>query len=234
VLILLEKCRLLYAEIDLDSVVPGSFDPTKLVNTGGKTLRDLYSPADYDKIKSVLSQKLGPMAAFADMLKPSAIVALLAMDSFDQNTSMGMDEFLWAHAKQVKIPRAGVEKIDEQLALLDSMPPSILLDYVTSMDHQDSLGATLIHSYVTENLAAVGDLMKEMDDWREFGTSINDDRNAVMVKRLKSEFEKGNVMLAVGALHLPGKQGILARLERAGFRVTPVIGGKRVNLLDWN
>ena len=40
--------------------------------------------------------------------------------------------------------------------------------------------------------------------------------------RLVSELTKGNAVVAVGALHLPSDDGLLALLEDAGFRITPL------------
>lgn len=228
----LRSARMLYTEIDLDSAKLGGFDPSRFMNPAGKQLKDYYTAAEYAVIKKAISEKLGAMAAMADLLKPSAIMILLAMDSFEQNTTMGMDEFLWSYAGKAKVARRGVERVEEQTSLLDSMPPSLLLDYVQDMGHQDSLGPALLHAYETEDLGAVGQLMKEMDDWGEFGKALNDNRNARMVARLSKEFQKGGIVLAVGALHLPGENGILARLERAGYQVVPVLGGRRTLILS--
>jgi len=44
-------------------------------------------------------------------------------------------------------------------------------------------------------------------------------RNHRMAERIVPFLEKGNVFVAVGALHLPGDDGILSLLEKRGFRV---------------
>ncbi len=233
ILIVLKASRRLYAEIDLDSVASQVLaNPPSMFLEDGKTLRDFYAQADYELIMTVLRKKMGPLAGAANRMKPSMIVAILAKDEVASESDLvGMDQFLWQTATRVGIERRGVETALEQLHVLDSMPPSILLDFVKNGHEQDSMFQQLIHMYTTEDLAAVGELMKEMDDWGTFGAMINDDRNARMVKRLQPEFAHGGILLAVGALHLPGSNGLLSRLERVGFHVTPVLGGKRVNLL---
>lgn len=47
-----------------------------------------------------------------------------------------------------------------------------------------------------------------------------DARNADFITRVIPELEKGGVFVAVGAFHLPGKNGMVARLRTAGFTVT--------------
>jgi hypothetical protein len=44
-------------------------------------------------------------------------------------------------------------------------------------------------------------------------------RNAVMAQRAIPWLEKGGVFMAVGALHLPGNEGVVALLQQAGFTV---------------
>ncbi|MCP5017375.1 MAG: TraB/GumN family protein, partial [Ketobacter sp.] len=41
-------------------------------------------------------------------------------------------------------------------------------------------------------------------------------------ERAEKYFQKGNVFMAVGALHLPGNDGLVALLERQGFSVEAV------------
>jgi hypothetical protein len=41
-----------------------------------------------------------------------------------------------------------------------------------------------------------------------------------MVERLRPRLAEGGAFVAVGALHLPGEEGILRLLERQGYRVT--------------
>jgi uncharacterized protein YbaP (TraB family) len=43
-----------------------------------------------------------------------------------------------------------------------------------------------------------------------------------MVERLQPLLQKGRLFVAVGALHLPGEQGILQQLEDMDYRVTAV------------
>ena len=47
-------------------------------------------------------------------------------------------------------------------------------------------------------------------------------RNRLMAERMQAALEAGNAFVAVGALHLPGEEGILALLERRGFEITRV------------
>jgi uncharacterized protein YbaP (TraB family) len=43
-----------------------------------------------------------------------------------------------------------------------------------------------------------------------------------MAERIGRVLEKGAVFVAIGAMHLPGEDGVLNLLEQAGYRVTRI------------
>lgn len=47
-------------------------------------------------------------------------------------------------------------------------------------------------------------------------------RNRLMAKRAGDLLAKGNVFIAVGALHLPGDEGLVELIRKAGYKVTAV------------
>ncbi len=58
--------------------------------------------------------------------------------------------------------------------------------------------------------------------WHKMRTQLIDERNEKMAQRLTSQASQQAVFVAVGAAHLPGKQGLLVKLCKAGFILTPV------------
>jgi len=55
--------------------------------------------------------------------------------------------------------------------------------------------------------------------WLKIRTLLLDDRNARMAERLQDRMRDRSVFVAVGASHLPGPDGLVSRLRRAGFKV---------------
>ena len=53
-----------------------------------------------------------------------------------------------------------------------------------------------------------------------FNQRIILDRNKRMAERMESRLHEGGRFIAVGALHLPGKEGLLELLEQRGYRLT--------------
>lgn len=48
------------------------------------------------------------------------------------------------------------------------------------------------------------------------------DRNIIMANAIDSLAKKGSLFAAIGALHLPGKKGVIETLRKMGYTVTPV------------
>lgn len=49
------------------------------------------------------------------------------------------------------------------------------------------------------------------------------ERNAAWMPRLIAELNAGNAVVAVGAAHLPGSDGLVTLLTNAGYRVKPIV-----------
>ena len=47
-------------------------------------------------------------------------------------------------------------------------------------------------------------------------------RNERMVQRMQPRLKEGNAFIAVGALHLPGEEGLLKKLADRGYTITTV------------
>ncbi len=60
------------------------------------------------------------------------------------------------------------------------------------------------------------------EDYELFLKYLISDRNHVMADRAVPIIDKGNAFIAVGALHLPGKEGIIELLRAKGYLVTPL------------
>ena len=48
------------------------------------------------------------------------------------------------------------------------------------------------------------------------------ERNKTMIKSAEPIIDAGNAFIAVGALHLPGPDGLIEQLRKAGHTVTAV------------
>ena len=97
-------------------------------------------------------------------------------------------------------------------------------------DRTDDMIETLVQMYVKRKLGATMPFQKALAEksgikasaFEGFNQILLVDRNAKMRDAAKPLFDKGEAFVAVGALHLSGKTGLVALLREAGYTVTAV------------
>ncbi|MGD0642361.1 MAG: TraB/GumN family protein [Roseiarcus sp.] len=132
------------------------------------------------------------------------------------------------------LPVVALESAGEQLQALAAAPPSLsatlLAATARAPDLEDDAYATLLRLYRDKRPAemlAVADLMpgltaQERAAEEEFARLLLVGRNEVMAERAAPLLAKGGAFIAVGALHLTGKDGLIERFRAAGYRVVDV------------
>jgi uncharacterized protein YbaP (TraB family) len=64
--------------------------------------------------------------------------------------------------------------------------------------------------------------MSESPEWKGFEDILLANRNRTWISIMESAMKQGTQIFAVGAGHLPGKDGVINLLRQAGYTVTPV------------
>jgi len=126
----------------------------------------------------------------------------------------------------------GLETLEQQLAFLEDMPfeqQLELLDHALAEHGKvEALHRQMVDCYLTGDLQAVEQLsLSQMDvlspSARTYFISEGiDARNRRMLESVLPYFDDGTVFIAVGALHLPGEQGLVHLLRGAGFELSPL------------
>lgn len=112
--------------------------------------------------------------------------------------------------------------LDEQLLMLRSV-------LARTQQQKETDFELLIQAYLAGDLERVGALDEQMtgDDlpkalWDKLRVQLLDARNVQMAESIAAEARQQSVFVAVGAAHLPGEQGLIARLRQSGFTVSLV------------
>lgn len=194
----------------------------------GRTLeqvigKDLYQ----DSLKTMSARGLPTLGI--EKQKPWAVMMALSMPP--SKTGEYLDLVLQARATRQNKPVSGLETIAEQLAVFDELPLpqqiALLKDTVDMQAELDKEFEALHKAYLARDLARIMAISeKHKPDDEQLYDAVMDRllirRNARMLERLHPILKEGGAFIAVGAAHLPGETGLLQRLEKAGYRVTPV------------
>jgi uncharacterized protein len=132
------------------------------------------------------------------------------------------------------LPVVGLETMDEQLQTLASTPPplaaTVLMATARAPGMEEDSYATLLGLYAQKRPAAAlaildampGMTAKERAAEAEMTRLLLVGRNETMLRRASPLLAAGGAFIAVGALHLPGRDGLIERARAAGYQVTKV------------
>ncbi len=225
------------------AVLGDPLDPAGLEKAGmkpllpaGETLDTLLTEREAAIVKRALSHRMMSYEIFK-LQKPWILTQVLSYPPCElaslvtQNPIVDKDIAL--RIKQAGKPLHGLETAAEQFNSLDGVPirtQAVLLRMAAEESGRiDDLHETFLRLYRAGDIGMLDALSRDMADeeeeteaYRVFMTHLLDRRNRRMTERALPLLKKGGVFIAVGALHLPGKDGLVALIRKEGFTVTPV------------
>lgn len=192
----------------------------------GATLRSSLSPAGAAKADSILKTYGLSLDQF-NQYKPwfvSFVVTQFVLNKANFKAEYGVDVQLNARAKRANKPVIGLEAVDFQLGLFDSLSPA---DQERMLIESDPPDSSVKHLLIIRDAWAAGDAPK-LDSLVHSETTYSASSLAILVtNRNKSWIPKIEQMLkgktdalvVVGAAHLVGKEGVVELLKAKGYRV---------------
>lgn len=191
-----------------------------------QSLDQLLDESLYRQVVALAADKGLPEPA-VKRLRPWALAVMLSMPKLNSGEFLDMRIHRVALEKGRKV--SGLETAAEQLAVFTELDLQLqirlLADGVEQADQIPQLMESMIQAYVEGDLARLQELTREQEvgmdgriaDW--FDDAVIASRNQRMDERLLQHLNGKRVLVAVGALHLPGDEGLLQRLRDKGFGV---------------
>ena len=198
-----------------------------------RRLADILGPDLFRRTLDAVAP-LGVPVEAVQRLKPWALsIFLIAPPMELRRLSHGepaFDNGLQAEARRRGKAVAALETHEEQIEIFDGMSEAEQVAMVTDMLTDHARIATqynrMFRSYLKGDTAL---LMAEANDVsgvsdraaaERFKARLIDERNRIMAARILPLLRDGGAFVAIGAAHLPGEDGVLARLEGRGYRIT--------------
>ncbi len=210
--------------------------PDLLLFTDGSTLKSHIPPERRAEIEQKLAERGIVLDAVAKM-KPWVLTSLLALPECERERKSegekSLDERLALDAQTEGRSVLGLESAAEQLEAMNRMPLDFhLRNLVATVDYGDKIEDAMETTTALYLKGEIGMIMPTLrkivpdslseEDYELFLKYLISNRNHVMADRAVPIIDKGNAFIAVGALHLPGKEGIIELLRAKGYLVTPL------------
>ncbi len=218
----------IYMELDMDDPATISEGLKLMYMQGNKKLKDFYSDSEYTRLQNYFTDSLQMPIAFMERMKPYFLVALLYPKMLSCATTSGVEEQLVQLAKEDKKEIQGLETMQFQASIFDSIPyaeqAKELLKSVDSINEYRQEFDTMLNVYKTQTISRIETLFNKS----EFGMDEHEDilldnRNKDWVIKLKKIMQHETVFVAVGAGHLVGPKGLIALLQKEGYIVVPLL-----------
>lgn len=210
--------------------------PDLLLFTDGSTLKSHIPEEQRAEIERKLAERGIVLDAVAKM-KPWVLTSLLALPKCERKRKSegekSLDERLALDAQAEGRNLQGLETAAEQFEAMNKMPLNFhIRNLVASVRYGDKIEDAMETTTALYLDGEVGMIMPALRkivpdglseaDYELFLKYLISDRNHVMAERAVPIIDRGNAFIAVGALHLPGKDGIIELLRAKGYRVTPL------------
>ena len=202
------------------------------------TLKDLLSAEEYETVQDHFSKMGIPFFLF-ERVKPMFLTIFASEDMFSGmgNGMEGIKSYeleLVDMANARKMPIEGLETMEYQLSIFDSIPYRAQADMLMASLNEDQDEATgtidtLIHYYKQQDLAKLDELINADGTTATYREILLDNRNRNWIPVMQSLMTKQAMFIAVGAGHLAGDVGVLQLLRNEGFKVTPVLSRDGTN-----
>lgn len=139
---------------------------------------------------------------------------------------VSVDVYLRQRAQWNGLDVYSLETLEEQAHVLRAIPIRKQYDELLAVV-QGSLGEEdlflLENLYLKQELSALYTYTLKHSEWKNGMDSVLlDRRNELMVERMQDIMANQSTFTAVGAAHLPGKNGLIELLRKEGYRLTPI------------
>lgn len=211
--------------------------PELTMFTGGETLIGLLDTEERRIVEDGLRARGVPPGSVSRM-KPWMLSAMVALPACEgarrQAGAKVLDVVLAEQATAAGKPVSGLESMVDQLQAMASLPMEFhiegLVETIRLGDRIDDVTETMMLLYRRGEIGMIWPLFREILPAREgseggfvaFEEAMITSRNRRMAERAAPMFAEGGAFVAVGALHLPGEEGLVELLRAAGHQVERV------------
>ncbi len=215
-----------FLEVDMD-------DPSmmmKMMNLiqmpKGQTIKQLFGDTAFKKFDSSYKKITGSSAVMFNTFKPFMLISMLSEKTLSCTSRESYEETFMKLAAANKKDIKGLETVEYQMGVFDSVPGSVMVSYLNDMvnnfQNQTTSFQKLVNIYKAQDIDSLFSMaykdVKELDP----ETELLSKRNSNWIPVMKTNMQKTSCFFAVGAAHLGGDIGVISLLRKQGYTVKPV------------
>lgn len=200
--------------------------------------RDILSEEEYNELDTLLINHLGSgLDKEFGRMKPAVLSMIYATSTFSKTMETDMTNHIASdiYFQQIGLEQnkeiVGLETIEDQLHTLFQATPlkQQALNLLCALKNEDSSideSKQLTQLYYNQDLAGLEELVNRTDELCQTSEEeyyrLNKERNDKWLIKLPQLMADHSSFIAVGCLHLVGKDGLLYNLHHMGYTVTAI------------
>lgn len=226
------SCKNIVGEIIMDDPSVIKKLQQAAIITTGETTKNWLSAEQYATADSVLKNTIGFGLEEMRFFKPAMIENIYILTLYDkyfqQDEDFQIDSYFQKVGKKEGKRLFSLETVENQIKILLERKPldeqaQSLYKTLTSSDKIINQLETLNRLYLKQDIEGLLNLSNnDSTQTPEDRWVILDQRNIRWAEQLPKQLEKGSNFIVVGALHLPGENGIINLLRKQGYKVKHV------------
>ena len=222
------RCEIFALELNMDSVNTLQL-MDELIMEPPNRLDSLLTKKEYEMVSQYFKDTLGIGLMIFNKMQPIYTSQLISFEKLKKDQDVALDIYFFNEAKKQNKTTVGLEFMEEQLNAFKSIPYDVqakelfkavedaykgegqeideLIDYYLNEDLDKLLELTLNSQFMDEEINII------------FKQVFLIDRNHKMAERSIKYMKSGPTFIAIGAAHLPGKEGVIENLRKKGYTV---------------
>lgn len=229
------ECDVVVGEMVLNNIDATSKIQQAAIMPDNKKMADLLSNEDYKLVDNELQSVLKMGLKELSIMNPTLILSLYEIELYKKTTGLTdntqSDSYFQLVAEEKGKKVVGLETIDQQIKILfgNGTLKHQAEVLVETIQHKDSTTKDMIQLNKLYKAGNLNELIRLSqgkgsitDISAEEYAKLVDERNANWMTKLPDLFKTSPSFVAVGAMHLGGKNGLIKKLEKAGFKVKAI------------
>jgi len=230
ILAALDRSQRLVLEIDVNGVTPEVAQKvtlSKALYSDGTTLQQNISAKDYELARQ-RAEQLGLDMQVLNPVKPwfvSMTLVAFRLQQLGFEHSLGVDNFLATRAKNNGTPVSGLETLEYQIGVMDELSKGdqelLLRQSLSDLNLLDEHIHGIVQAWLKGDANALEPLLLgSMREYPGIHGKLIVERNRRWVPQIEKMLEQGGgVLVAVGAAHVLGKDGVVEMLKQRGYKL---------------
>jgi uncharacterized protein YbaP (TraB family) len=223
----LDRSEQLVLELDFDDPTLMQTLQQNMMMPDGRTAEDYLNEEEYELLAGFFNDSLNLPFERIKGIKPF-FLSSMTISHFLGCQPASFEQTLTKAAQNKGMEVKGLETVEEQLSFIDNlsmeMKKKMLMENLKQYDKSKKMFREQVDYYLSENLEGLNSIIDDYmsNDYAQLREDLLVKRNKNWVPEIRKMIQEQPSMIAVGAGHLPGSDGLLELLRVAGYSVEPV------------